>query len=42
MNDITLKLAQEDAVEAARGAAVFHEVTPSAFVRMGLELEEQQ
>lgn len=41
--DVRLALANEEA-EALKGekASFPHEVTPSAFVNLGLELEEQQ
>ena len=43
MNDIYLKLANEDAIDAARGTSLIrHEVSPGAFLQLGLELEEQQ
>jgi hypothetical protein len=43
MNEIYLKMATEDAVEASRGQSIIrHEVSPSAFLQVGLELEEQQ
>lgn len=42
MNEIKLKLAREDAAEAARGARIAHEVSPAAFLEMGLGIEEQQ
>jgi hypothetical protein len=42
MNEIRLKLANEDALEAARGNTAPHEVHPSDFLQLGLELEEQQ
>ena len=43
MKDVAAALSQEDAAEAARGAQQSPDhVSPSAFIRLGLELEEQQ
>ena len=42
LNEIKLKLAKEDAAEASRGRASEHEVSPSTFVEIGLDLEDQQ
>jgi hypothetical protein len=36
------ELAQEEVQEATRGDIQLHEVTPATFLRVGLELEEQQ
>lgn len=42
MKEIRLQLALEDSMEIKSGAALPHEVTASAFLHLGLELEEQQ
>ncbi|KAK7687212.1 hypothetical protein QCA50_009717 [Cerrena zonata] len=42
MKEIRLKLAQEDTEDMRSGAAISHEVTASAFLHLGIELEEQQ
>ncbi|KAI0074003.1 hypothetical protein K474DRAFT_1677445 [Panus rudis PR-1116 ss-1] len=42
MKEIRMKLSEEDAVEASKSAALHHEVSPSIFISMGLELEEKQ
>lgn len=40
--EVRLRLSQEEVTEAERGKHAPHKVTPSVFVRMGLELEDQQ
>ncbi|THH18698.1 hypothetical protein EUX98_g8912 [Antrodiella citrinella] len=42
LNDIRLKLAEEDASEMESGAFVGHEVSPGVFVQMGLDIEDRQ
>ena len=42
LNDIRLKLANADAQDAAQGKIIQHEVSPSVFIQLGLELEEHQ
>ncbi|KAI0069871.1 hypothetical protein K474DRAFT_1568226, partial [Panus rudis PR-1116 ss-1] len=42
MKEIRIKLSEEDAVEASKGAALQHEVSPSIFISMGLDIEEKQ
>ncbi|KLO04642.1 hypothetical protein SCHPADRAFT_840402, partial [Schizopora paradoxa] len=42
MNDIRLQLAKEDDADKARSRTVPHELSPSAFLFNGLQLEEQQ
>lgn len=42
MNDMKLQLAQEDARDLGRGARPSHDMPPSTFLLVGLELEEQQ
>lgn len=42
MNDIKEKLAKADADAVAKGAAVLHDLSPSAFLLRGLDLEESQ
>lgn len=37
-----LRLTQEEAKEAERGKGAPHKVSASVFMRMGLELEDQQ
>jgi hypothetical protein len=37
-----LKLTQEEVAEAERGKHTPHKVSASVFIRMGLELEDQQ
>ncbi|KAJ7631946.1 hypothetical protein DFH06DRAFT_1337469 [Mycena polygramma] len=41
-NDVRLQLAQEEAIEQATGTLPIHNVSPSAFILAGLDLEEQQ
>ncbi|KAJ7430256.1 hypothetical protein B0H11DRAFT_2263932 [Mycena galericulata] len=41
-HDVRLEFAQEEAAEAARGIPAIHNVSPSAFILAGLDLEEQQ
>ncbi|KAJ7446857.1 hypothetical protein B0H11DRAFT_1745318 [Mycena galericulata] len=40
--EVRLRFANEEAAEVEKGVPALHEVTPSAFVSAGLELEEQQ
>ena len=42
MKEIRLKLAKEDTEDIKSGAIISHEITPSMFLNLGLELEEQQ
>jgi hypothetical protein len=42
VQDVRLELAKEDAANSARGVVSPHEVTLTAFLTMGLDLEEQQ
>lgn len=42
MNGLRLELANEEATASETGNAQPHEISPSAFVQMGLDLEEQQ
>lgn len=42
MNEVRLRLAQEDAVDVAAGTVISHEMKPAAFIEVGLNLEEQQ
>lgn len=42
VSEIRLRLAQEEAAEVERGQRAPHQVSASVFIRMGLELEEQQ
>ncbi|KAJ7670794.1 hypothetical protein DFH06DRAFT_1267265 [Mycena polygramma] len=41
-NDVRLQLAREEALEQATGILPIHNVSPSAFMLAGLDLEEQQ
>lgn len=40
--EVRLQFATEEAAEVEKGLPPLHEVTPSAFIAAGLELEEQQ
>lgn len=43
MKDVSLALSKEDAAEAARGVQRSPgDAGPSAFIQLGIELEEQQ
>lgn len=42
VQDVRLQLTQEDAAEALRGIVSPHKTTLTAFLTIGLELEEQQ
>ena len=42
LSEARLRLTQEEAAEAERGQHTLHKVSASVFVRMGLELEDQQ
>jgi len=42
VSEARLRLTEEEAAEAERGIAAPHKVSASVFVRMGLELEDQQ
>ena len=42
VSEARLRLTQEEATEAAKGKESPHKVSASVFVRMGLELEDQQ
>ncbi|KAJ6480697.1 hypothetical protein C8R47DRAFT_1218545 [Mycena vitilis] len=41
-NDVRLQLARDEALEEATGTLPIHQVSPSAFILAGLDLEEQQ
>ncbi|KAJ7429706.1 hypothetical protein B0H11DRAFT_2166764 [Mycena galericulata] len=40
--EVRLQFTKEEELEAARGAASLHDVTPSKFMTLGLDLEEEQ
>ncbi|KAJ6488289.1 hypothetical protein C8R47DRAFT_1216093 [Mycena vitilis] len=40
--DVRLRLSEEEAAEVAKGVPSLHDVTPSAFIYAGLDLEDQQ
>ncbi|KAK7016258.1 CxC2 domain-containing protein [Favolaschia claudopus] len=40
--DVRLRLAQQEAEEVSRGVPSIHDISPSAFIFAGLELEDQQ
>lgn len=42
MKEIRLKLAQEESKDISSASDESHEITPSAFLHLGLDLEEQQ
>jgi len=42
VSEIQLRLAQEEAAKAEKGKRAPHQVSASVFIRMGLELEDQQ
>jgi len=42
LSEVRLRLTQEEAAEAERGQRAPHMVPASVFIRMGLELEDQQ
>ena len=42
LQDVRLKLAEEEAAEASRGSLPAHRVSMTAFLIAGLELEEEQ
>ena len=42
MKEIRLKLALEESSSIEANTEISHEVTPSAFLSLGLDLEEQQ
>lgn len=42
LQDVRLELAKDDAASSARGVVSLHDVTPTAFLTTGLDLEEQQ
>ena len=42
VSEIRLQLAEKEAVEVERGQRAPHQVSASVFIRMGLELEDQQ
>jgi len=42
VSEIRLRLAQEEATEAEKGQRLPHQVSPSVFIRNGLDLEDQQ
>jgi hypothetical protein len=41
-HDVRLDFAREEAASEAAGIPAIHNVTPSAFILAGLDLEEQQ
>ncbi len=41
-HDVRLELVREEADSDARGELAIHDVSPSAFITAGLDLEEQQ
>jgi hypothetical protein len=41
-HDIHLLLLKEEEADASRGILLLHAISPSSFLQMGLELEEQQ
>ena len=42
MKEVRLKLAQEESTNIQANSDLSHEVTASAFLHLGIELEEQQ
>lgn len=42
LSEIRLRLAQEEADEVERGYRTPHQVSAAVFIRVGLELEDQQ
>ena len=42
LNAVKRKLAEAEALEAAANVSLPHQLHPSSFVRMGLEIEDQQ
>ena len=42
VSEVRLQLTKEEAAEAEKGITAPHRVSASVFVRMGLELEDQQ
>ena len=42
VSEIRLRLAQEEAAEAEKGQRLPHQVSPSIFIRNGLDIEDQQ
>lgn len=42
LSEVRLRLTQEEVSTAERGRNAPHKVTASVFIRMGLELEDQQ
>lgn len=42
MNEVRLRLAEEDAKDVVAGTVISHEMKPGAFLEVGLNLEEQQ
>jgi len=42
MAQVRLELAEETAEDARDGSLFSHDISPSMFLHMGLELEEQQ
>ena len=42
LSEVRLRLAQEELADAERGQHTPHKISGSVFVRMGLELEDQQ
>lgn len=40
--DVKLELAKEEEEDALRGRQVTHEISPSLFLTLGLDLEESQ
>lgn len=42
MDEVKLELAKEEAVDAAHGVWHTHDVSPTKFLSVGFDLEEQQ
>lgn len=42
ISEVRLQLAQEEVADAERGKHAPHKISASVFIRMGLELEDQQ
>lgn len=42
VSEVRLRLAQEEAAEVEKGQRAPHQISASVFIRMGLELEDQQ
>ena len=42
ISEVRLRLTEEEVAEAERGQYALHKISASVFIRMGLELEDQQ